>query len=129
MLPEDMFITLQKKDPKADYQVLNNWALMKEKIKCAMTTQSSPNGHRVTVPVYNELGNEMVNYAFQIGDEMPVYNFMPRGREIIQRLVMKCTKVDSVDDFASRRLPESAFLGDVYVCVCQDSQIEIDQIA
>ena len=34
-------------------------------------------------------GVEELTYVMRMGEEMPVFNFWPRGKEIIHRLIMK----------------------------------------
>ncbi len=68
---------------------------MIEKYRAAATIESEPNGELVVLPVCDDFGERKVIYDFYIPQELPAYNFMPRGREVIQRLVMKATKISS----------------------------------
>ena len=68
---------------------------MIENFKVAATIESEPNGELVVLPVFDDFGERKVVYDFNIPQEIPAYHFMPRGREVIQRLVMKATKISS----------------------------------
>ena len=42
---------------------------------------------------------EVMSYVMRLGEKMPVFNFLPRGKEIIHRLIMKAATTDNVNDF------------------------------
>ena len=44
----------------------------------------------------------------RMGETMPAFNYWPRGREIIHRLIMKAAMTDSVDDLKLLRTDDSA---------------------
>ena len=43
----------------------------------------------------------------RMGENMPAYNFWPRGREIIHRLVMRAAMTETLDELVLLRTPES----------------------
>ena len=45
----------------------------------------------------------MLSYVMRMGETMPAFNYWPRGREIIHRLIMKAAMTDSVDDLKLQR--------------------------
>ena len=66
-----------------------------------------PKGSLVTIPVVIK-GNEVLSYVIRLGESMPAFNFWPRGREIIQRLVMRAAMADSLDEFKLYRTSEES---------------------
>ena len=50
----------------------------------------------------------MLSYVMRMGDKMPAFNYWPRGREIIHRLILKAATTDSIDDLKLYRTDESA---------------------
>ena len=50
----------------------------------------------------------------RMGEKMPAFNFWPRGREIIHRLIMKAATADSLDDFKIYQTEESALQSIVF---------------
>ena len=56
---------------------------MIEKFKAAATIESEPNGELVGLPVFDDFGERKVIYDFYIAQEIPSFNFLPRGREVI----------------------------------------------
>ena len=53
-------------------------------------------------------GVEVLSYVMRMGETMPAFNYWPRGREIIHRLIMKAAMTDSVDDLKLLRTDDSA---------------------
>lgn len=45
----------------------------------------------------------MLCYVMRMGEVMPVFNYWPRGREIIHRLIMRAAMTDNLEDFELRR--------------------------
>ena len=43
----------------------------------------------------------------RMGENMPAYNFWPRGREIIHRLIMRAAMTETLDELVLLRTPES----------------------
>ena len=70
-------------------------------------------GTLVNIPVVIK-NVEMLNYVMRIGERMPTFNFWPRGREIIHRLIMKAAMSDSMEDFRLYRTDESAIESIIY---------------
>lgn len=54
-------------------------------------------GTLVNIPVIID-GNEVISYVMRIGEAMPTFNFWPRGKEIIHRLILKAAMTDSLED-------------------------------
>ena len=50
----------------------------------------------------------MLSYVMRMGETMPAFNYWPRGREIIHRLIMKAAMTDSVDDLKLLRTDDGA---------------------
>ena len=50
----------------------------------------------------------MLSYVMRMGEKMPAFNYWPRGREVIHRLIMKAALSDSLDDFKIYRTDEAA---------------------
>ena len=50
----------------------------------------------------------MLSYVMRMGETMPAFNYWPRGREIIHRLIMKAAMTDSVEDLKLLRTDEGA---------------------
>lgn len=72
-----------------------------------MSQPKEPKGNLVTIPVVIK-GTEVLSYVIRMGETMPVFNFWPRGREIIQRLVLKAAMADSLDEFKIYRTSEES---------------------
>ena len=53
-------------------------------------------------------GVEVLSYVMRMGETMPAFNYWPRGREIIHRLIMKAAMTDSVDDLKLLRTDDGA---------------------
>ena len=64
-------------------------------------------GTLVSIPVViNDV--EMLNYVMRMGEKMPAFNYWPRGREIIHRLIMKAAMSDSLEDLTLVGTDEAA---------------------
>ena len=50
----------------------------------------------------------------RMGEAMPVFNFWPRGREIIHRLIMKAAMTDNIDDLALYRTKDEVINGLIF---------------
>ena len=55
-------------------------------------------GTLVSIPVVIK-NVEMISYVMRISERMPVFNYWPRGVEIIHRLIMRAAMSDSLEDF------------------------------
>ena len=66
-----------------------------------------PKGSLVTVPVVVK-GQELISYVMRMGETMPPFNYWPRGREIIQRLVLRAALADNLEEFKLFRTSEEA---------------------
>ena len=60
----------------------------------------------VNIPVMIK-GVEVINYVMRMGDEMPIFNYWPRGKEIIHRLIMKAATTDNAEKLRLERTDES----------------------
>ena len=49
-----------------------------------------------------------MNYIMRLSEKMPVFNYWPRGREIIHRLIMRCSKAEGLQEFVLIHTDESA---------------------
>ena len=81
--------------------------LHRQKTDAAIAANPEPKGHLVNIPVTIK-GVEMLSYVMRMGDKMPAFNYWPRGREIIHRLILKAATTDSIDDLKLYRTDESA---------------------
>lgn len=90
-----------------------------------MVSKSEPKGTLVTVPVripdHKQLGAdgypiqiEVLSYVMRMGEKMPAFNFWPRGKEIIHRLIMKAASTDSLDNFTIYQTDESVLHSIIY---------------
>ena len=50
----------------------------------------------------------MLNYVMRMGEKMPTFNYWPRGREIIHRLIMRAAMSEKLEDFRLYRTNETA---------------------
>ena len=51
---------------------------------------------------------EVMHYHMRFGEKMPAFNFWPRGREIIHRLIMRAALAENLNEFTIRETDESA---------------------
>ena len=51
---------------------------------------------------------EVLTYVMRIGKKMPKFNYWPRGREIIHRLIMKAAMTDNPNDLGLEHTKEDA---------------------
>ena len=49
-----------------------------------------------------------MNYIMRLSEKMPVFNYWPRGREIIHRLILRCAKAENLQEFVLIHTDESA---------------------
>ena len=49
----------------------------------------------------------MLTYVMRMGETMPIFNFWPRGREVIQRLILKAATTDNISDLNIYRTEEA----------------------
>ena len=63
-------------------------------------------GTLVNIPVVIK-GTEVISYVMRMGQAMPVFNYWPRGREIIHRLILKAAMTDNIDDLKLKRTSET----------------------
>ena len=68
--------------------------------------KSEPKGSLVTIPVTIK-GNQMLTYVMRMGETMPIFNFWPRGREVIQRLILRAATTDNISDLNIYRTEET----------------------
>ena len=69
--------------------------------------RSEPKGDLVQIPVtINDI--DVLTYVMRIGEKMPKFNYWPRGREIIHRLIMKAALTDSPADLILEHTSEDA---------------------
>ena len=73
-------------------------ALQRFQITQPVKTIEEPKGTLVNIPVVIK-GVEMLCYVMRMGEKMPAFNYWPRGREIIHRLIMRAAMTDNLDDF------------------------------
>ena len=63
-------------------------------------------GTLVNIPVVIK-GVEVISYVMRMGESMPIFNYWPRGREIIHRLILKAAMTDHLEDLTLKRTNES----------------------
>ena len=68
--------------------------------------KTEPKGSLVTIPVTIK-GNQMLTYVMRMGETMPIFNFWPRGREVIQRLILRAATTDNISDLNIYRTEEA----------------------
>ena len=59
-------------------------------------------------------GVEVITYVMRMSDEMPVFNFWPRGKEIIHRLIMKAAMTENPEKLRLERTDESILDSVIY---------------
>lgn len=80
--------------------------LLRERANAAIEANSEPKGALVTIPV-NIKGVD-VTYVMRMGEEtIPIFHFLPRGREIIHRLILKAANVTSLEELQVTQTRES----------------------
>ena len=70
-------------------------------------------GTLVNIPVVIK-GVEVISYVMRMGQSMPTFNYWPRGREIIHRLILKSAMTDNLDDLKLKRTKEEVINGLVF---------------
>ena len=50
----------------------------------------------------------------RMGEEMPIFNYWPRGKEIIHRLIMKAAMTDDPEKLRLKRTDESILDSVIY---------------
>ena len=70
-------------------------------------------GTLVNIPVIIK-GVDVLTYVMRMGEEMPAFNFWPRGKEIIHRLIMKAATTDKVEKLRLERTDESILDSVIY---------------
>ena len=78
----------------------------KKDLMLANQAEEEPKGTLVNIPVRIK-GVEYMSYVMRMGENMPAYNFWPRGREIIHRLIMRAAMTETLDELVLLRTPES----------------------
>ena len=68
----------------------------------AIPITDEPKGTLVNIPVVIK-GVEMLCYVMRMGEKMPAFNYWPRGREVIHRLILRAALTDNPDDFKLTR--------------------------
>jgi len=53
-------------------------------------------------------GQERLQYAMRLNEKMPTFNFLPRGREIIHRLILRAAMAKGTEEFAVYRTNREA---------------------
>ena len=43
--------------------------------------------------------SEVMHYTMRFSEKMPAFNFWPRGREIIHRLIMRAAMAENLNEF------------------------------
>ena len=59
---------------------------------------TEPKGTLVNIPVVTK-GQEIGNYVMRMGEKMPTFNYWPRGKEIIHRLIMRAAMAEDLQEF------------------------------
>ena len=72
----------------------------------ASESTAASKGTLVSIPVVIK-NVEMLSYVMRISEKMPVFNYWPRGLEIVHRLIMRAAMSDSLEDFQLYRTDES----------------------
>ena len=67
----------------------------------------------VNIPVVIK-GVEVLTYVMRMGEEMPIFNYWPRGKEIIHRLIMKAAMTDDPEKLRLKRTDESILDSVIY---------------
>ena len=58
----------------------------------------------IPVIVRNE---ELISYVMHISEKLPAFSFLPRGKEIIHRLILKAASIKSIDELRLVKTDES----------------------
>lgn len=58
----------------------------------------------IPVIVRNE---ELINYVMRISEKLPAFNYLPRGKEIIHRLILKAATTKTIDELRLVKTEES----------------------
>ena len=69
-------------------------------------------------------GVEVLSYVMRMGEAMPAFNYWPRGREIIHRLIMKAAMTDSVEDLKLLRTDDAAIQSIIFQKTAVDDDDE-----
>ena len=115
---------LMKKEHNIDLQSSTE-VLQRQRANAALAAQNEPKGDLVTVSVKvpdrkqldmngNPIQVEVLSYVMRMGEKLPAFNFWPRGKEIIHRLIMRAATADSVDDFQLLQTDEEAIQSIIY---------------
>ena len=56
----------------------------------------------------------MLSYVMRMGEKLPAFNYWPRGKEIIHRLIMKAATAESEDDFILHQTDEEALVSIIF---------------
>ena len=97
---------IMKKQHNTDLQSSTE-ALLRYTQATMLTGDRESKGDKIVVPVVIK-GQEVLSYVMRIGENMPAFNFWPRGREIIQRLVLRAALSDGLNEFKLYRTSEES---------------------
>ena len=62
-------------------------------------------GLTMKVDVVSDGKNDPLAYTTRIHENIPNFNYLPRGREIFQRLIIRAALCNSVDDLKLKKCP------------------------
>ena len=62
----------------------------------------------------NPIQIEVLSYVMRMGEKLPAFNYWPRGKEIIHRLIMKAATAESEDDFILHQTDEEALVSIIF---------------
>ena len=97
---------ITKKQHNTDLQSSTE-ALLRYTHATVLAANREPKGDKIVVPVVIK-GQELLSYVMRIGENMPAFNFWPRGREIIQRLVLRAALADGLNELKLYRTSEES---------------------
>ena len=100
---EELMQPVHNQDLQSSTEALERAARM-----AVMEAAQEPKGDSVKIPVIVK-GVEMLCYVMRIGEKMPRFHVLPRGREVIHRLIMRAAMADSVEEFNLRQTDEEVF--------------------
>ena len=97
---------MMKKEHNPDLQSSTE-ALHRANLAASAAANSEPKGDLVNVPVIIK-GVEVISYVMRMGDKMPAFNYWPRGKEIIQRLVLRAAVTKDINELNLYRTSDEA---------------------
>ena len=86
---------------------------MRAERSAAAAARPEPKGDLLQVPVTIQ-DIDVLTYVMRVGEKMPKFNYLPRGREIIHRLIMKAALTDNIDDLRLELTSEDVLKSQIF---------------